>query len=88
MRGHGRLRALPAIKAAGEKDWRAWDAWLKLTHPAEYRGSGAKIEVSASANANLPVISEEKLRELQEIRRRLSRETNQGEPSKGQLEGR
>jgi len=49
---------------------------------------GAKIEVSASANANLPVISEEKLRELEEIRRRLSRETNQGEPSKGQLEGR
>ena len=88
MRGHGRLRALPAIKAAGEKDWRAWDGWLKLTHPAEYRGSGAKIEVSASANANLPVISEEKLRELEEIRRRLSRETNQGEPSKGQLEGR
>jgi len=71
MRGHGRLRALPAIKAAGEKDWRAWDGWLKLTHPAEYRGSGAKIEVSASANANLPVIREEKVRELQEIRRRL-----------------
>src|SRR5438105_12814204 len=38
-RGHGRLRALPAIKAAGEKHWRAWNAWLKLTHPAEYRGS-------------------------------------------------
>ena len=71
MRGHGRLRALPAIKAAGEKDWRAWDGWLKLTHPAEYRGSGAKIEGSASANANLPVIREEKVRELQEIRRRL-----------------
>ena len=61
MRGHGRLRALPAIKAAGEKDWRAWDGWLKLTHPAEYRGSGAKIEVSALASANLPIITAEKL---------------------------
>ena len=70
-REHARLRALQAIKAAGEKDWRAWAEWLKLTHPAEYRGSGAKIEVSALASASGPVMTEERLRELQEIRRRL-----------------
>jgi hypothetical protein len=70
-REHARLRALQAIKAAGEKDWRAWAEWLKLTHPSEYRGSGAKIEVSALATANGPVMTEERLRELQEIRQRM-----------------
>jgi len=53
-REHARLRAFQAIKAAGDKDWRAWAEWLKLTHPTDYRGSGAKIEVSALASANLP----------------------------------
>jgi len=53
-REHARLRALQAIKAAGDKDWRAWAEWLKLTHLTDYRGSGAKIEVSALASANLP----------------------------------
>jgi len=70
-REHARLQALQAIKAAGEKDWRAWAEWLKLTHPTDYRGSGAKIEVSALASANVPIITAEKLRELQEIRQRL-----------------
>jgi len=70
-REHARLKALQAIKAAGDKDWRAWDAWLKLTHPAEYRGSGAKVQVSALASVSGPIITEEKRRELQEIRRRL-----------------
>jgi hypothetical protein len=70
-REHARLRALQAIKAAGEKDWRAWAEWLKLTHPTEYRGSGAKVQVSALASANGPVMTEERLRELQEIRQRM-----------------
>src|SRR6266550_4176837 len=34
-REHARLKALQAIKAAGERDWRAWNEWLKLTNPAE-----------------------------------------------------
>jgi hypothetical protein len=44
-----RQRALRAIKAGGEKDWRAWAEWLKLTFPADYRGNANKIEVSAIA---------------------------------------
>jgi hypothetical protein len=34
-REHARLKVLQAIKAAGERDWRAWNEWLKLTNPAE-----------------------------------------------------
>jgi len=34
-REHARLKALQAIKAAGDKDWRAWAEWLKLTHPTD-----------------------------------------------------
>jgi hypothetical protein len=70
-REHARLQGLQAIKAAGEKDWRAWAEWLKLTHPTEYRGSGAKIEVSALASATGPVMTEGRLRELQAVRQRM-----------------
>jgi hypothetical protein len=69
-REQARLKALQAIKAAGDKDWRAWSEWLKLTHPADYRGSGTRVEVSATANANMPVISVERQRELQERTRK------------------
>ena len=72
-REHARLKALQAIKAAGERDWRAWSEWLKLTNPAEYRGSGAKIEVSASAIAGV-IVTEEQQREIQERTRRLMEE--------------
>ena len=69
-REHARLKALQAIKAAGERDWRAWSEWLKLTNPAEYRGRGAKIEVSAFASA-MPVITVEDQRRIQEARLKL-----------------
>src|ERR1044071_271659 len=36
-RESARQKALQAIKAAGEKDWRAHVEWLKLAHPADYR---------------------------------------------------
>src|SRR6266550_2780374 len=70
-REQARLKALQAIKTAGEKDWRAYAEWLRLTFPTDYRGSGNKIEVSASATANAPVLTVERQRELQERRRRL-----------------
>jgi hypothetical protein len=69
-REHARLKALQAIKAAGERDWRAWDAWLKLSYPADYRGTRAKIEVSAFASA-IPVITVEDQRRIQEARLKL-----------------
>ena len=64
-----RLKALQAIKTAGEKDWRASAEWLRLTFPADYRGSANKIEVNATASASSFVLTVEKQRELQERRR-------------------
>jgi hypothetical protein len=40
-----RQKALQAIRAAGEKDWRASAEWLRLTFPADYRGNANKVEV-------------------------------------------
>ncbi|MDP9254325.1 MAG: hypothetical protein M3O66_05235, partial [Verrucomicrobiota bacterium] len=66
-----RQKALQAIKSAGEKDWCAWDAWLRNAFPADYRGSGSKIEVSAAAHASPIVRTEKRRQELMERRRRL-----------------
>ena len=64
-----RQKALSAIKAAGEKDWRANAEWLRLSFPADYRSSANKIEVNASASASSFVVTVDKQRELQERRR-------------------
>jgi hypothetical protein len=64
-----RQKALSAIKAAGEKDWRANAEWLRLSFPADYRGNANKIEVNATASASSFVLTVEKQRELQERRR-------------------
>jgi len=56
-----RQKALQAIKAAGEKDWRAHAEWLRLTFPADYRGSGNKVEVQQAVQVQ---ISQGKLEEL------------------------
>ena len=60
-----RRKALQAIKAAGEKDWRAWAEWLRLTFPADYRGSGNRVEVQQAVQVQ---VSPE---QLADIRRRL-----------------
>jgi len=56
-----RQKALQAIKAAGEKDWRDNAEWLRLTFPADYRGSGNKVEVQQAVQVR---ISQERLEEL------------------------
>jgi hypothetical protein len=48
-----RQKALQAIKAAGEKDWRARVEWLRLTFPADYRGSGHKVEVQQAVQVQI-----------------------------------
>jgi hypothetical protein len=69
-----RKRALEAIQAAGEKDWRAHAEWLRLCFQSDYRRD-ASVNVNASASATVQqaqvVITEEKRRELQERLRRL-----------------
>ena len=47
-----RQQALEQIQAAGQKDWRAWAEWLKLTFP-EHRQSGHNINVTAQAGIQL-----------------------------------
>ena len=56
-----RQKALQAIKAAGAKDWRAHAEWLRLSFPADYRGSGQKVEVQQAVQVR---ISQERLEEL------------------------
>lgn len=72
-REFARQKALQAIKAAGDRDWRAHAEWLRLSFPADYRGSGTKIEVNASASAIVSqvVLSEEKRAQLMERYQRL-----------------
>jgi hypothetical protein len=61
-REHARLKALQGIKGAGERDWRAHAEWLRLTFPADYRGTGGKIAISATAIASGPIMTEESCR--------------------------
>src|SRR5437879_218556 len=56
-----RQKALQAIKTAGQKDWRAYAEWLRLTFPADYRGSGNKVEVQQAVQVR---ISPEQLADL------------------------
>ena len=67
-REQARLKALQAIKTAGEKDWRAHAESLRLSFPTDYRVSANKIEVNATASASSFVLTVEKQRELQERR--------------------
>ena len=68
-----RQKALQAIKAAGERDWRAHAEWLKLTFPSDYKGN-TKIGVSASAVVSSPApMTEERRTELIERRRQITR---------------
>jgi transposase-like protein len=45
-----RQKALSAIRAAGEKDWRAHAEWLKLCFP-EYRKPDTRVEVNTNVQA-------------------------------------
>ena len=62
---------LEPLRAAGERDQRAWAEWLKLAFPAGYRVSGNKIEVNASASVSPIVMTEERRMVLIERRKRL-----------------
>jgi hypothetical protein len=66
-----RLKALQAIKAAGERDWRAHAEWLKLSFASDYRGT-TRIDVSATAVVSpVATVTEERRIELIERRRRF-----------------
>jgi hypothetical protein len=74
-REFARQKALGAIKNAGERDWRAWAEWLKLSFPSDYRCSSTRIDVSANAFASsAQVVSEEQRVALIERRQKLLEE--------------
>jgi len=62
-----RQKALQAVKAAGEKDWRAHAEWLRLVFRDDYRSNANKVEVSATAQTSFVVLDEQ----LADIRSRL-----------------
>jgi hypothetical protein len=70
-RERAREDALRVIQEAGKKDWRAKEAWLRLSFPSDYRPVGAKVEVNTNAQAGVVVVTEEKRREVQERLARL-----------------
>lgn len=71
-REQSRRKALAGIKAAGEAgEWRALEAFLRMSFPADYRPGGS-INVSATANAQQAVVlTDERRRQLQERLARL-----------------
>jgi hypothetical protein len=79
-REFARRKALQAIKAAGDKDWRAHAEWLRLSFPGDYRGNANKVEVNAIATAASPIVlTEEERLELIE-RQRAAEVLTEGEP--------
>ena len=57
-----RQKALSAIKAAGDKDWRAHAEWLRLVFP-EYRKPSAHVEVNTTAQQAVEVVCDEATRQ-------------------------
>ena len=71
-REQARQKALAQIKAAGEAgDWRASEAFLKLSFQQDYRKPDVQVDVSATAgNANI-VFTEEQRQRLIAMREKL-----------------
>ena len=68
-----RRKVLAMIKSIGEEDsdWRALDAWLQRSFPADYRRDSINIRAEASAGSGLPMLTKQDITELQERRARL-----------------
>lgn len=61
-----RQKSLASIKAAGSRDWKAHEAWLRLSFQADYRQPNTKIDVNTNAQAGAVIITDEKRNELQD----------------------
>ena len=72
-RENARRKALAGIRAAGEAgDWRALEAFLRLSFPADYRQAGStKVEVTATAQQAAVVCTEEQRQRLIALCERL-----------------
>jgi hypothetical protein len=76
-REQAREQALATIQDASQRDWKAAEAWLRLSFQSDYRQGGTKVEVNTNAQAGMVVVTEEKRRELQQRLKRLMEGDNQ-----------
>jgi hypothetical protein len=75
-REQARRKALANIKAAGDNgDWRASEAFLRMSFAADYR-KDARINVSANANAQAVAVTAEDRKRIQERIARAQNETD------------
>jgi hypothetical protein len=66
----GRVKALREIQAAGAKDWRAHEAWLKLTSPEHRPGRDAAISaVQINSGLTPGAFTKADLEALRELKR-------------------
>ena len=75
-----RQKALGGIRAVREAgDWRAWEAFLRMSFPADYRRD-ASINVTATASAQQAavVVTEEQRQRLIALRERLLSQSPNG----------
>ena len=71
-REQARQKALAGIKAAGEAgDWRALEAFLRLSFPSDYRKADTQVNVTATAQQGQVVCTEEQRQRLIALRERL-----------------
>ena len=67
-----RRKALAGIRAAGEAgDWRALEAFLRLSFPSDYRKADTQVNVTATAQQGQVVCTEEQRQRLIALRERL-----------------
>jgi len=67
------------IRAAGEAgDWKALEAFLRLSFPADYRKADAQVSVTATASTQQAAVvcTEEQRQRLIELRQRLLAEAH------------
>jgi len=67
-REQARQKALAVIRAAGETDWRAMEAFLRLSFQADYNRNN---NINVSATANVLVCNEETRQRLIALNRKL-----------------
>jgi len=51
---------LEGILAAGQKEWRAWAEWLRLTFPEHRQGHNINVSATADAATQMSCTDEER----------------------------
>jgi hypothetical protein len=85
-REQARQKALTQIRAAGEAgDWRASEAFLRMSFPADYRRGDINVSATAVNDQRTVVVTEVKRRELQAKLRAIQDDDNDEKQSPAPL---